>query len=44
MLVADFLLLSADFPRSFRFCVSRLNLALRIISGVPEGRFCNGAE
>ena len=27
MLVADFLLLSADFPRSFRFCVNRLNLA-----------------
>jgi len=44
MLVADFLLLSPDFPRSVRFSANRLNLSLRVISGVPEGRFCNEAE
>jgi uncharacterized alpha-E superfamily protein len=43
-LVAEFLLLSEDFPRSVRFCVQRLNTALRGISGVAEGRFSNDAE
>jgi uncharacterized alpha-E superfamily protein len=43
-LVAEFLLLSEDFPRSVRFCVEHLNRALRAISGVGEGRFCNDAE
>jgi len=43
-LVAEFLLLNEDFPRSARFCVDELNRALRHISGVPEGRFCNEAE
>jgi uncharacterized alpha-E superfamily protein len=43
-LVAEFLLLSEDFPRSARFCAHQLNLALRRISGVPEGKFCNDAE
>ncbi|HTI99791.1 MAG TPA: alpha-E domain-containing protein [Dongiaceae bacterium] len=43
-LVAEFLLLNEDFARSVRFCVSELNRALRRISGVPEGRFCNDAE
>jgi len=43
-LVAEFLLLNEDFPRSVRFCVSQLNDALRRISGVAEGRFCNNAE
>jgi len=43
-LVAEFLLLSEDFPRSVRFCVDELNLALRRISGVSEGKFCNDAE
>ena len=43
-LVAEFLLLSDDFPRSVRFCVRHLNTALRRISGVHEGRFCNDAE
>jgi uncharacterized alpha-E superfamily protein len=43
-LVAEFLLLSDDFPRAVRFCVRHLNSALRRISGVPEGRFCNDAE
>jgi len=43
-LVAEFLLLSDDFPRSVRFCVTELNRALRRISGVAEGHFCNDAE
>ena len=43
-LVAEFLLLSEDFPRSVRFCVDELNHALRKISGVAEGKFCNDAE
>ncbi|MDB6127003.1 MAG: hypothetical protein JWM35_899 [Verrucomicrobia bacterium] len=43
-LVADFLLLSPDFPRSVRYCVQRLNLSLRRISGVAEGCFSNDAE
>ena len=42
--VADFLLLNEDFPRSARFCVDELNRALRRISGVAEGKFCNEAE
>jgi len=44
MLVAELLLLSEDFPRSVRFCVQQLNVALRRISGVSEGRFTNEAE
>jgi uncharacterized alpha-E superfamily protein len=43
-LVAEFLLLSDNFPRSVRFCVSELNRAVRRVSGVAEGRFCNDAE
>jgi uncharacterized alpha-E superfamily protein len=43
-LVAEFLLLNEDFPRSARFCVGELNAALRHISGVQHGRFCNEAE
>ena len=43
-LVAEFLLLNDDFPRSVRFCVSKLNEALRRISGVAEARFSNDAE
>ena len=43
-LVAEFLLLSEDFPRSVRFCVRQMNDALRRISGVAEGRFCNDGE
>ncbi len=42
--VAEFLLFNEDFPRSARFCVAELNGALRQISGVPSGRFCNDAE
>ena len=43
-LVAEFLLLNEDFPRSVRFCVGQLNKALRRISGVTEARFSNDAE
>ena len=43
-LVAEFLLLSEDFPRSFEVCISQFNQSLRKISGVPEGRFSNEAE
>jgi uncharacterized alpha-E superfamily protein len=43
-LVVEFLLLNDDFPRSVRFCVSELNRAVRRISGVAEGHFCNEAE
>lgn len=43
-LVAEFLLLSDNFPRSVRFCVSELNRAIRRISAVAEGHFCNDAE
>lgn len=42
--IAEFLLLDKDFPRSVEFCVVELNRALRHISGVVEGRFCNDAE
>jgi uncharacterized alpha-E superfamily protein len=43
-LIAEFLLFNDSFPRSVRFCVSELNRALRRISGVAEGTFCNDAE
>ncbi len=43
-LVAEFLLLDDNFPRSVRFCVTGLNRAVRRISGVAEGHFCNDAE
>jgi uncharacterized alpha-E superfamily protein len=43
-LVAEFLLLSPDFPRSVRYCVQQLNVALRRISGVADGCFSNNAE
>lgn len=43
-LVAEFLLLNDSFPRSLHFCVSELNRAIRRISGVAEGHFCNDAE
>ena len=43
-LVAEFLLFNEIFPRSVRFCANELNLALRRLSGVAEGRFCNDAE
>ncbi len=43
-LVAEYLLLSPDFPRSVRFCVQSLNTLLRGISGAAADRFTNDAE
>jgi uncharacterized alpha-E superfamily protein len=43
-LVVEFLLFNEDFPRSARFCVAKLNDAMRRVSGCAEGRFCNTAE
>jgi uncharacterized alpha-E superfamily protein len=42
--IAEFLLLSDNFPRSVRFCVRALDTALRRISGTPGDRFTNEAE
>ncbi len=42
--VAEFLLLSEDFPRSVRFSLTAFDTALRRISGVPQRRFSNSAE
>lgn len=42
--VAEFLLLSEQFPRSLRFGISRLDHYLRNISGYPETSFANRAE
>jgi uncharacterized alpha-E superfamily protein len=44
VLVAEFLLLNEEFPRSVEFCVAELNRSLRRLSGVAEGKFCNAAE
>jgi uncharacterized alpha-E superfamily protein len=42
--VAEMLLFSDEFPRSVRFCVEKLDDALRRISGVEPRRFSNDAE
>ena len=42
--VAEFLLFDDNFPRSVRFSVNGLNKALRSISGVSDGHFCNDSE
>jgi uncharacterized alpha-E superfamily protein len=42
--VAEMLLFSDDFPRGVRFCVEKLDDALRHISGVAPRRFSNDAE
>src|SRR5260221_1982677 len=42
--VAEFLLLSDNFPRSVRFCVGELNHAVRQISGAGEGYFRNDTD
>lgn len=42
--VIYFLLLSSAFPRSVRFCLSRLDKTLHAISGAPVGTFSNEAE
>ena len=41
--VADFLILSEEFPRSILFCFRELDQAIRTISGVSGGRFSNRA-
>jgi uncharacterized alpha-E superfamily protein len=42
--VAEFLLLSDEFPRSVRFCLTELDAALRRVSGVAPRHFSNEAE
>jgi uncharacterized alpha-E superfamily protein len=42
--VVEFLILNELFPRSIRFCVGALDVALRRISGTQEERFTNQAE
>jgi len=42
--VAGFLVLHDSFPRSIRFCVDALDLALHSISGSDRGHFANEAE
>lgn len=43
-LVVEYLVYTDEFPRSLKFCVDRLDNALRAISGVPARRFSNDAE
>jgi len=40
----ELLLFSDEFPRSVRFCIEKLDEALRKISGAPPRRFSNAAE
>jgi uncharacterized alpha-E superfamily protein len=40
----SFLLFSASFPRSVRFCLQQLDVQLHAISGSPTGSFSNEAE
>ena len=42
--VAEFLILSPEFPRSIKFCLKKLDAALRRISRVEQGNFTNLAE
>ena len=42
--VASFLVCHAEFPRSIRFCVDRLDEVLHLISATEEGRFRNEPE
>ena len=42
--VAEFLITHSDFPRSIRFCIDSLDVALHRISGGPETHFANEAE
>ncbi len=41
--VAEFLILSENFPRSILFCLRSLDARIRAISGVREGHFSNRA-
>jgi uncharacterized alpha-E superfamily protein len=42
--VAEFIILHDSFPRSIRFCVDTLDVALHRISGCDRSRFSNEAE
>jgi uncharacterized alpha-E superfamily protein len=42
--VADFLVLSKNFPRSVSFCVNEMDRSLRLISGSAPGTFSNTPE
>ena len=42
--VVELLIFSDNFPRSVRFCIEKLDTALRAISGVAPRRFSNLAE
>lgn len=42
--VAEFLILSPNFPRSIRFCLSALDYHMRSITSTAEGQFSNQAE
>lgn len=42
--VVEFLILHATFPRSLRFCIDRLDMALHRISGCEHTHFSNEAE
>ena len=40
----DFITVSAEFPRSLRFCIREIDEALHRISRGPRGTFANSAE
>lgn len=42
--VAEYLLLDRDFPRSMRFCVSRVQDSIGVITGSPPGTFSCRSE
>jgi uncharacterized alpha-E superfamily protein len=42
--IVDFLLLSGEFPRSVRYCVSRADLSLRAITGASPDTFSCASE
>ena len=42
--VMEFLLFSPDFPRSVRYCISKINATLHRISGSSHGTFSSEAE
>ncbi len=42
--VMEFLIFSPDFPRSVRYCISKINATLHRISGASHGTFSSEAE
>ena len=42
--IVEFLLLDAEFPRSFRYCISLADRALHLITGTPVGTFSCPSE